>query len=833
MKKLIRKVVLFIMVVSSVMTLGFEWVSARVEAASEIYINLYGQRAANHCAEAALACVEAHRLGLNEQDNPAIYWACWAVTTGGALMPGDGFRSVGKNASAICKEIDAGNPVLLYFSNFGNPGNYHWVVAYGYDGNGSNFEKIKIMCPAHNGSTPTAWYTTLAGAGCTVSNLCNAKVVEGGFIQSVNGNTVVADGVFTNVKVTDYSDNDAAIQCTLRYTGDGGHDCNDFGFYISTNPDMSGATMHRESDLNSAYRNRNGVYADVKIPYYKMSKWHKSFNSSTKHYFQFFIEKNGILIKSKVYPLESGNPKPVEGDVTVPVVSSAHITSVYDDHYNVRVQASDNVGVARVSFPSWTSYRDQDDIADEWWNNPSVITTECVNGYYSKDIYFSDHNHETGTYNTHVYVYDAAGNYVCGANLLFDRYVLSKRSFDLTKGDCKVLGFTPSLGSGVGVTYESSNSNVAIVNPKGVITAVGEGSCTITAKLVLPQDNSIDYRLTANVSVKEIHIKSISIPSSLELDKGKTASLSVTYNPTETTDSKSVTWSSSDSKVATVDNNGKVTAVSPGSAVITATASGKKSSTCVVTVKGKADTGTNTNTGTNTGKNTDMASNLGDGNKTTTDEKSNTDISTSNNTDKKNENTQTEGVSPMIISGKDLSWNEVGGKAYWYENGYKQGTYSDPKGVMGEGTVRGREIYDNSVKDENGNGSWYWLDAAYDGAKAVNKEVWMPYIYQDEDSFTITQKTNIAAESDGGMSGLGNCVLNAMTNKTGKWVRYDSEGRMMKGWVTIQGQLANYYPDQIGNTYYYDFKTGLMAKGWVTISGQSYHFDEITGVLSK
>ena len=56
---------------------------------------------------------------------------------------------------------------------------------------------------------------------------------------------------------------------------------------------------------------------------------------------------------------------------------------------------------------------------------------------------------------------------------------------------------------------------------------------------------------------------------------------------------------------------------------------------------------------------------------------------------------------------------------------------------------------------------------------------------------------------------------------------------MLKGWVTITGTLAEVYPDQAGNTYYYDHYTGLVAKGRLTIDGNAYYFDEITGVLKK
>ena len=54
----------------------------------------------------------------------------------------------------------------------------------------------------------------------------------------------------------------------------------------------------------------------------------------------------------------------------------------------------------------------------------------------------------------------------------------------------------------------------------------------------------------------------------------------------------------------------------------------------------------------------------------------------------------------------------------------------------------------------------------------------------------------------------------------GKWVRYDENGHMVKGWN-----------EQNGNRYYFDPVTGAMAKGTVEIDGAAYAFDETTGVL--
>lgn len=179
--------------------------------------------------------------------------------------------------------------------------------------------------------------------------------------------------------------------------------------------------------------------------------------------------------------------------------------------------------------------------------------------------------------------------------------------------------------------------------------------------------------------------------------------------------------------------------------------------------------------------------------------------------------------SPMIIEGKEnYTWNNSKGKSYWYEGGIKQGTYYDPKGVIGDGTNRGREIFDPVSN------AWYWLDSLYDGAKAIGKEVWVPYIYQGEENWTVEKMRSMSYGSD---SGMADCVYDALINKRGKWVRYDENGSMLKGWVTISGTLAELYPKQVGNTYYYDSITGLMAKGDVTIDGVSHHFNVITGVL--
>ena len=182
------------------------------------------------------------------------------------------------------------------------------------------------------------------------------------------------------------------------------------------------------------------------------------------------------------------------------------------------------------------------------------------------------------------------------------------------------------------------------------------------------------------------------------------------------------------------------------------------------------------------------------------------------------------------VSARNLEWETIDGKDYWYENDVKMGVYGAPGNVWYDGTERGKEIYDP------GSNAWYWLDACYDGAKATGKEVFMPYIYGNEKELDYTGKYNLAYESNTCEENLENAKLGyqiwqVMVTGTGKWVRYDEYGRMIKGWVTIEGPLAECYPNQAGNIYYYDRRTGIMAKGIVEIDGKHYEFDRITGVL--
>lgn len=180
--------------------------------------------------------------------------------------------------------------------------------------------------------------------------------------------------------------------------------------------------------------------------------------------------------------------------------------------------------------------------------------------------------------------------------------------------DAKIL---PEDATEVKLAYVSSDEGVATVDENGLVTAVADGECTITAYIVadapataesatleaaavvtgdeedvtsestsddgiavmpedladvdsafgvVPDDMKSETKVTVSTKVEKIELSE----TKGTLKVGNSVTIKATVTPDEATD-KTVTWSSSDEKVATVDSNGKVTAVASGNAVITAT----------------------------------------------------------------------------------------------------------------------------------------------------------------------------------------------------------------------------------------------------------------------
>ena len=141
---------------------------------------------------------------------------------------------------------------------------------------------------------------------------------------------------------------------------------------------------------------------------------------------------------------------------------------------------------------------------------------------------------------------------------------------------------SPADATDVKVSYASTDEAVATVDKDGRVQVLQPGECDITTTLM--QDGE-------KVTEKTTHVKAFYEVESITLDSnegkltvGKSHTIKATVAPEEVAAETTIEWSSSNEKVATVDSNGKVTAVSSGNATITATA-GEESANYEVTVE--------------------------------------------------------------------------------------------------------------------------------------------------------------------------------------------------------------------------------------------------------
>ena len=188
---------------------------------------------------------------------------------------------------------------------------------------------------------------------------------------------------------------------------------------------------------------------------------------------------------------------------------------------------------------------------------------------------FEDRNGD-GTFET---------NIVSSGNSKIDQTIVASiSSSNIEVGNTAIITATAKTDK---MSYISSDTNVAVVDEFGTVTAIAPGKTTITITADgNEQYNSATTTIEVIVIRKEIPITSIVLnKTKMELEEGTSEKLSVSYTPSDTTDEKKVTWKSDNEGVAKVASDGTVTAVKAGTATITATTSNGKSASCTVTVK--------------------------------------------------------------------------------------------------------------------------------------------------------------------------------------------------------------------------------------------------------
>ena len=164
------------------------------------------------------------------------------------------------------------------------------------------------------------------------------------------------------------------------------------------------------------------------------------------------------------------------------------------------------------------------------------------------------------------------------------KITLDKSSVELTVGKSITLTATIEPGSANGnITWNSSNSSIAIVDQEGNVTGKSEGTATVTAKTI----NGLSANCKIIVKKDDatlVQVSSIVLnKDTANLEIGKSIKLEATITPGNATN-QSITWKSSNTDVATVTQSGAVTGKSEGTAVITATSNNGKSATCTIKV---------------------------------------------------------------------------------------------------------------------------------------------------------------------------------------------------------------------------------------------------------
>lgn len=169
---------------------------------------------------------------------------------------------------------------------------------------------------------------------------------------------------------------------------------------------------------------------------------------------------------------------------------------------------------------------------------------------------------------------------------------ITNNSLFLNAGETTQLSVVvkPDNATNKKVEYSTTNANVATVDANGLVKAVGEGRAYIYAKSADGPSDSVYVYVRKSVTPqppKEVKVTNVSVDRRyLTLEEGENYTLTATVSPADATN-KTINYSSSDSRVATVDANGNITAVKAGYAYIYAKSVDGPYAYSYVTVKAK------------------------------------------------------------------------------------------------------------------------------------------------------------------------------------------------------------------------------------------------------
>lgn len=504
-----------------------------------------------------------------------------------------------------CTQVSLNNAKVGDFVKF-NMGtyNHYGIFLYARDG------KVFIYDANGTGSTNRVAY----GNGITTSKI-NA-IYRANNYDAVNGSDDTEKPVISNVQITDVNKDGYTVTCTV--TDNVGIDRVEF-------PTWNAGQSGGGKDATWLRGTINGNTASVRVNVRDWNNYEGDYHSDIYAY-----DTSGNFKTEEV--------RYIYIDRTAPQIKNVRVEQIDSTGYTVVCEVTDDRGINRVQFPTWT---ERDDLIPDWDVNSkaSGVRDGDIFRYRVND---SDHYYRRDSYyHTHIYAYDNYGNQgFCGVeDFIFKNQYEAKESIEYnghkyslyedildweqaeqksralgghlatitSEGEERAIesllkGNTKRVGYFLGGTDKGSKGNFRwITGEKFVYSKWADGEPNnsngnedyIEICRDLKSWNDVNLNDNGNLGRGFIletdiayNVASIKLSNSnINLSKkGEQQTIKASISPANATN-KTLTWKSSNPTVATVDQNGKVTAVSNGTTNITVTTQdGNKTATCKVTV---------------------------------------------------------------------------------------------------------------------------------------------------------------------------------------------------------------------------------------------------------
>ena len=363
---------------------------------------------------------------------------------------------------------------------------------------------------------------------------------------TLGGSSGVNSGNFSDSSATEITTNNARLNASISpdtYV-------TTCGFYLGTS----------ESNMTGKTETINGY---VNTMWYYMDKWYGALQPKTMYYYYLYYVNGGTTYRTQTKSFTTqGIP----------------LTGITMNKTSASLQALETVQLSIGYVPSNTTAQE----SITWSSSNTSVATISGSGLVTA--------WDKGT--TTIEARSSSGFKVtCQVTVttspqptLATSVSLNKTSGVLYTAEALTLTATvlPSNTTNNAISWRSSNETVATVNSVGAVTAVSAGTATITATTTDGSGKSASCQIT----VKQYATGLALDRSTATLYTGGTLTLNATVSPSDTSD-KRVTWASSDTAVATVNNTGLVNTLKAGTATITATTAdgSNKSASCVVTIK--------------------------------------------------------------------------------------------------------------------------------------------------------------------------------------------------------------------------------------------------------